>query len=185
MARADWVSPAGRKIAFCLLGSEGEEHGRTIAVYELEPGRASRIYLDMDRGFHPWAITCAELDGDSLPEVAVGAYKRTRFHPVLENRLLIFDWTEKDTIFAKWLGSRLGFPFESFGFARAGDGIDRLLTVEHSGRERLVLRQYHWNGFGFSHDRDRVRTENPDDYDKARDRLNRMMRELENKGVEP
>ena len=184
-ARADWVSGPGRQLAFCLLGYQSEERARTIAVYERKPDGWSQIYLDQDRGFHPWAIRLAELDGDSLPEVAVGCYKKTRFDPVLDNRLFIYDWTEQDVIFPKWLGSRLGLPFESFTFAKARDGMDRLISLEHSGRERLVLRQYHWNGFGFSQDKDWIRVQNPKDYDRAKKRLLEKMQELERKGVEP
>jgi len=184
-ARTDWVSPQDRHLAFCLLGFDGEPQARTIAVYEEKAGAWSRIYLDYDRGFHPWKIALAELDGDLLPEVAVACYKKTRFDPKLDNRLFIYDWIDQDVIFPKWLGSRLGLPFVNFAFARANDGRDRLLTIEHSGPERLVLRQYHWNGFGFSQDKDWVRVQYPKNYDQAQKKLLEKMKELETKGVEP
>ncbi|HUT52471.1 MAG TPA: hypothetical protein VM658_03685 [bacterium] len=183
-ARSDWTDAHGRRLAFCILGRSGEDRGRTLAVYEMTAGGWSRRFLDLDRGFHPYCIMTAELDGDALPEVAVGAYKSTRFDPKPGNRLFIFDWTG-DALFAKWLGSRLGLPFERFAFWRGDDGIDRLLAVEHSGSARLVLRQYHWDGFGFSHDRDWIRVSNPADYEKARDQLYEKMQELQDKGVGP
>lgn len=183
VARADWAGP-GRILAFCVLGRSGEERGRTLGVYELTALGWTRVFLDLDRGFHPWAVMTAELDGDSLPEVAVGAYKATRFDPKQDNRLFIFDWTG-EALFAKWLGSRLSLPFERFAFAKSGDGTDRLLALEHWGRDRLVLRQYHWNGFGFSHDRDCIRVSHPADYEKARDALYEKMQELKEKGVGP
>jgi hypothetical protein len=184
VARSDWMDAQERLLAFCILGRKGEERGRTLAVYELTAAGWSRVFLDRDRGFHPWCIMTAELDGDAPPEVAVGAYKSTRYDPRPANRLFIFDWTG-EALFAKWLGSRLGLPFERFAFARGNDGIDRLLAVEHSGRDRLVLRQYHWDGFGFAHDCDRIRVSHPADYAKARDRLDEKMQELQNQGVRP
>jgi len=183
LARTDWVSPAGRHLAFCLLGYRDEARARTMAAYEIKGGRSRLLFLDRDRGYHPWAIAVTELDGDSLPEIAVGAYKKTRYDPVERERLFIYDWTEHDTLFAKWLGSRLGLPFSAFGFARGQDGLDRLLTVEHYGRERLLLRQYHWNGFGFSRERDLERIEDPENYDQAHERLVQTLRGLEKKGV--
>jgi hypothetical protein len=183
-AQSDWSGGRGPRLSFCILGRNGEERGRTLAVYELTAGGWSRRFLDRDRGFHPWCIMTAELDGDPLPEVAVGAYKSARYDPKPENRLFIFDWTG-EALFAKWLGSRLGLPFERFGFARGADGVDRLLAVEHSGQERLVLRQYHWDGFGFAHDCDRIRVSHSADYEKARDKLYEKMQELQEKGVGP
>ena len=180
-----WKSQDGRGLDFCILGYEGEERGRTLAVYEVGPRGARRIFLDQERGFNPWKIMVAELDGDTLPEIAVGAYKAARFDPTLDNRLLIFDWTLSDTLFAKWLGSRLGLPYLDFAFARGPDGIDRLLSIEHAGQERLVLRQYHWNGFGFSHDRDWRRISNPENFEISASKLKREMEELERKGVTP
>lgn len=184
-ARADWASPAGRALAFCVLGRAGEPRGRALAVYEKKGAGWARLFLDRERGFNPWAISLCELDGDSLPEVAVGVWKSARYDPAVKNRLFIFDWTENDVLFPKWLGSRLGLPFLDFGFARAPDGLDRLLTLEHSGEERLVLRQYHWNGFGFSHDRDLDRVTNPENFERSSEDLAQKMRDLEKKGIEP
>jgi len=199
-AGVEWRSPEGLRLAFCLLGRAGEERARTIAVYELTevaaaapsppgaapaPGRAwVRVWLDRDRGFHPFAIMVAELDGDPLPEVAVLVHKSTRYDPAPADRLFIFDWAG-DVLSAKWLGSRLGLPLLAAGFARAPDGLDRLVTVEHSGRERLALRLYRYDGFGFSHERDLWRVSFPRDYDAARERLLRELAQLQVKGVNP
>jgi hypothetical protein len=175
-------SPGRPHLAFCLLANSGEPRARTIAVYENRRGWR-RTFLDRDRGFSPWTIAIAELDGDSLPELAVGVYKKTRYDPRLANRLFIYDLTPDRRLAAKWLGSRLGLDFDAFAFARAPDGIDRLLAVEHSQMERLVLREYRWNGFGFSHVLDRVRIEAPDDYNMERDRLIERMKVMAEQGV--
>ena len=184
-AKAEWQGPLNQRLAFCLLGYQNEERARSISVYEQTQSGWRRIFLDLDRGFHPWAIKVAELDGDPLPELAVGAYKTSRYSPSPMNRLLIFDWTEKDTLFPKWLGSRLGLPFLDFAFIPGAEGLDRLLTLEHSGEKRLVLRQYHWNGFGFTHDLDLIRVNNPKDFSIAQDRLLAEMHNLAPQGEKP
>jgi hypothetical protein len=179
----EWRSPDGRRLLFCLLGQRGEPRARALAVYEKKGWRWQRIFLDLDRGANPGTIKLAELDGDTLPEVAVGVFKGTRFDPLWKERLFLFDWKDNDTLFPKWLGSRLGLDLVVFAFARGPEGLDRLLTVEAAGKERLVLRQYHWNGFGFTHDRDWVRIWGPEDFETARARLEREMDELAGKGV--
>ncbi len=178
-----WKSPSGRHLAFCLLGDKHAPRARAIAVYEKTGHHWRRLFLDRDRGFNPESIQLAELDGDPLPEIAIGVYKTTRFHPVMARRLFIYDWTDNDRLSPKWLGSRLGLTLERFAFARADDGIDRLLTVEHSGRQRLALRQYRWMGFGFSHEIDLVRISNPDDYDQDLKRLIKKMERMAKRGL--
>jgi hypothetical protein len=180
----EWRDSRGDRYLFCLLGNRGEERARTIAVYQDRRGW-QRIFLDEDRGFAPWALAVTEIDGDSLPEIAVAVYKKTRYDPRLANRLFIYDFTPDHRLSPAWLGSRLGLDFDAFAFAPAPDRIDRLLTVEHAGTERLVLRQYHWNGFGFSQDLDRVRIQDPDDYEQDRERLIIKMNALAKEGVPP
>jgi hypothetical protein len=147
---AEWRGPSGRTLAFALLGYEHEPGARVIAVYESTAAGWIRLFLDHERGFHPWAIRLAELDGDSLPEVGVGVYKTSRFDPVLRRRLFVFDWTAGDTLIPKWLGSRLAYPFTSFMFQPAGQGRSRLVTTETHRRGGVRCVAYDWNGFGFS-----------------------------------
>ncbi|MHA1568039.1 MAG: hypothetical protein ACTSXZ_01095, partial [Alphaproteobacteria bacterium] len=75
------------------------------------------------------------------------------FDPVERNRLFIYDWTG-DCLFAKWLGSRLAAPFTDFKFARtpAEAATDSLYALE-TENERKLMREYRWNGFGFSSER--------------------------------
>jgi hypothetical protein len=159
--QADWVSPKGRRLAFCLLGLRGEERARTLAVYEWSDDEKRGggvgwvpLFIDSDRGFRPWSLALAELDGDALPEIAVGTYKQTRFDPVERNRLFIFDWTSTDVLYPKWLGSRVGkFPLTAFRFVHEADGLDRLQCLE-SDDGQLEWRQYQWTGFGFCEEAD-------------------------------
>jgi hypothetical protein len=183
--QVEWTSPEGGRVAFCLLACGQEARARAMAVYEQAGVSWVRVFINRDERLHPWKIALAELDGDAFPEVIVGTYKRTRFDPAERNRLFVFDWTKKKTLFPKWLGSSLGLPFCDFGFARDGNGIDRLLTLEHAGRERLILRQYRWTGFGFSHDRDWMRMENARDWERSKRLMLDQMMSLETRGVKP
>jgi hypothetical protein len=150
----EWTSQEGRRLTFCLLGYRNEDRARAIAVFEWADHRWTRLFADGDRGFSPWKLALAELDGDALPEVVVGTHNVARFDPVRRNRLFVFDWTRRETLFAKWLGSRLCGPFDDFTLVRGGDGRDRLLAVESAGGEGRVIREYRWNGFGFTLERD-------------------------------
>ncbi len=182
---SEWTSPSGKLIDFCLLGKAGEERARTAAVYQFEQGEWNRAFLDRDRNFSPWKIEAVELDGDPMPEVAVGVYKTTVRDPVARNRLFIFDWNEDHTLAAKWLGSSLGLPLLDFGFQAGADGKDRLVTIEQNGDERLVLRAYRWKGFGFAHEREIIRVVNPKDKNDAISRLEKKLIELTEKGERP
>lgn len=139
----------GRTLRFAVLGFESEPRGRTLAVYDSVGGSWPCVFLDADRGFHPWSLAVCELDGDPLPELAVGVHKRSRHDPVLRNRIFIFDWRETDVLFAKWLGSRLGDPIEQFAFEPGPDGRDRLCCRQIDPEGRAVTRRFVWNGFGF------------------------------------
>lgn len=147
----DGWEPAGRAgLEFCLLGLRGERRARVVAVYEESPRGYRPVFVDRERGFHPWRIAIAELDGDSLPEVLVGVYKKSRFDPTPRTRLFVFDWTEDGTLFPKWLGSNLGAPFDDFVPVSRPNGRGELLTWERRARGNGVLRLFSWNGFGFN-----------------------------------
>jgi hypothetical protein len=146
-SRKDWRTADGRHFAVCILGVAGEDRGRALAVYDSSSAGWRQVFLDDDRGFHPWAVEIGEVDGDPLPEVVVAVYKATRFDPLERNRIFVFDWTEQNGLFAKWLGSRLGPSIERFALAPGQDGRDRLF-VRASAPDGGV-RSYAWNGFGF------------------------------------
>jgi hypothetical protein len=146
-ARRDWRAEDGRTLALCVLGHAAEARGRTLAVYDSTSTGWRRLYLDDERGFHPWALELAEFDGDPLPEAVIGAYKATRFDPSTRNRVFVYDLTAEGGLFAKWLGSLLGATPASFTVRPGPDGRDRLVCVEE-GRPGIE-RWYRWHGFGF------------------------------------
>jgi len=147
------------------------------------------VFIDFDRGFHPWKIEVVELDGDGLPEIAVGAFKKTRYDPIPRNRLFVLDWTEDGVLFAKWLGSRLGLPLVDFAFARrpapssaaassTGSDVDRLFAIECFEGRHFALREYEYVSFGFCHAHDWALVENSADSIATVDSLRAQMATL-------
>lgn len=147
--QVDWTAPDGTRLAFCLLGLEGESGGRTVAVYRRKGSTWERLFLDRDRSTRPWKLALGELDGDELPEVLVAVRKATRFDPVVRNRLFVFDWTPGNTLFPKWLGSRLGGPLVDFAVIPGSDDRARVAVTEQTTAGITRVRQYRWSGFGF------------------------------------
>lgn len=127
------------------------------AVFRREPnGRLTEIWRDSDRGFLPWKIDVTELDGDPLPEIAIGVLKKTRHDRHLARRLFIYDWTGS-CLAPKWLGSKLGAPLINFTFEAAPSGRHQHLVTRERGLHGIVKRRYRWNGFGFVEDAEEIK----------------------------
>ena len=143
------ILPVG-ELQFCILGCKGRPYGTMPAVFlKKEDGEIEEIWRDKDRGFNPWKIRVVELDDDPEPEIALGVYKKTRRDSNLAKRLFVYDWTGY-SLSAKWLGSSLSLPMEDFKFARTDDDkFDHLFAIE-TGSDFKLIREYRWNGFGFT-----------------------------------
>jgi hypothetical protein len=134
---------------FLVLGKPGTPRGQRLAVFSCTGGRIRQVWMDKDRGHNPWKIRVRDIDGDSKSDVCVGVWKKSRSHPVMENRFYVYGWNG-ERIFPKWLGSRLSSPFVDFDFYDVdGDGFDELVALElqRNGLKRVMC--YEWNGFGF------------------------------------
>ncbi len=149
--QAEWTTPDGARLAFCLLSIDGEEGARVIAVFRRDGATWERLFLDHDHATHPWKLALAELDGDERPEVLVAVRKPSRFDPVVRNRLFVYDWTPANTVHPLWLGSRLGGPLLDFAVVPGPDGVDRVIVTEEGSAR---VRKYAWSGFGFVLDED-------------------------------
>ncbi len=142
------ISPE-KDYLFAILGKPGAERGERLATYALTPQAIKRYSLDSDRGYNPWKIVAADVDGDSSVDICVGVWKKARFHPVWANRFFVYNWDGKQ-LFPKWLGSRLSSPFIDFIFQDIdNDGLEELLALElqRNGLNRIM--SYKWKGFGF------------------------------------
>ncbi len=136
-------------LVFCILGEPGAAQGIMPAVFRRLPdGSLDEVWRDCDRRLRPWKLVLVELDGDPLPEVALGVFKATRHDRRMARRLFIYDWSGS-SLAPAWLGSSLALPLVDFAFARDQAGRrDELISLERD-RRALVARRYRWNGFGF------------------------------------
>ncbi len=99
-----------------------------------------------------YRFCCGNLAGDSLPEIAVGVIKPTRYFPVPDKRLFIFKLYKGRLIRPLWLGSRVGFPIEDFCMELPSSadsiGFMRIHTMERKHDGSIVEALYKYGGFG-------------------------------------
>lgn len=87
-----------------------------------------------------------DVNGDGLPEIAVGVTKKTKYWRTLDKRLFIFKLYDGRLIRPLWLGSRLGCPIITFRIER--DSIPaRIVSTEQCG-DSVVQAMYRLKGFG-------------------------------------
>ena len=87
-----------------------------------------------------------DVNGDGLPEIAVGVVKKTRYWHDEDKRLFIFKLYDGRLIRPLWLGSRLGCPIETFRIER--DSVPaRIVSTERCG-DSIVNVMYRIKGFG-------------------------------------
>lgn len=88
-----------------------------------------------------------DVNGDSLPEIAVGVIKPTRFFPVPEKRLFLFKLFHGKHIRPLWLGSHVAYHLEDFRIER--DSVPALIiTKERMSDDSIVSVFYRQQGFG-------------------------------------
>jgi hypothetical protein len=107
--------------------------------------------IDNHRHYNPWKILMNDIDNDGKKDLLVGVCKKTRYHEKKENRLFVFN-ADKNYIYPKWLGSRVGKPFVDFTVIH--EEINKLVLLENNKEgNQQNIEQYIWNGFGFDHDK--------------------------------
>ncbi|MCR5453998.1 MAG: nuclear receptor-binding factor 2 [Bacteroidales bacterium] len=87
-----------------------------------------------------------DVNGDGLPEIAVGVTKKTRYWRSEDKRLFIFKLYQGQLIRPLWLGSRLGCPIVTFRIER--DSVPaRIVSTEQCG-DSIKQVMYRIKGFG-------------------------------------
>lgn len=88
-----------------------------------------------------------DVNGDGVPEVAVGVIKATRFFPVPDKRLFLFKLYHGKLIRPLWLGSHVAYHLEDFCIER--DSVPALIhTTERMTNDSIVHIFYRQQGFG-------------------------------------
>ena len=75
----------------------------------------------LSRMILPWKIykfDHGDLDGDGVPEIAVGVIKKTKYDPVMEKRLFLYRIADGHAIIRLWMGSKLVHRVQDFYIER-------------------------------------------------------------------
>jgi hypothetical protein len=139
------LSPLGGKTCVAVL-LEGPQDA--VRLYDVGRRGLDEMWRGISASLNPWKIAFVDVDGDGAEEIAVGVYKKARFHPVMANRLFIFGWDGQD-VYPRWMGSRLSRPFSDFAFADFGGGT-KLIAIEETRDGGDELGIYVWDDFGFA-----------------------------------
>lgn len=96
--------------------------------------------------YRPWKLVIADVDGDGIPEILIGVYRKSPYTPAWAQSIFVMTFDGKELI-RKWMGSSMGRPL--FDFTVAPEKTQRLLTVQLREDGKQALSSWDWSGFGF------------------------------------
>ena len=135
---------------YSIISSEINNKSR-IAIFPFSIAKNEFIQpsLDSHEYFNPWKVEVSDVDNDNNPEIILGVHKSTKYYEKEENRIFVFN-RDKDYIFPKWLGSKVGNPIIDFKF----DNVSKNLVILEESKEtsKKIVVSYKWNGFGFDNE---------------------------------
>ncbi len=98
----------------------------------------------------PWEIykfDHGDLDGDGVPEIAVGVIKKTTYDPIMEKRLFLYQIADGHAIIRLWMGSRVIHRVQDFYIER--DSTPALVhTYEKDQNGAMHEGEYMYGSFG-------------------------------------
>lgn len=92
-----------------------------------------------------YRFATADINGDGSVDAVVGVYKASRFFTTPNRRVFIFKNYE-GLIRPLWLGSRLSGELVDFNI------VDNKVRAIEKAKDRFVVSDYSWNGFGLAMD---------------------------------
>jgi poly-gamma-glutamate synthesis protein (capsule biosynthesis protein) len=135
---------------YSIISSETNNKSRIgIFPFSIAKNEFLQPSLDSHEDFNPWKIVVSDVDNDKNPELILGVHKSTKYYEKEENRIFVFN-RDKDYIFPKWLGSKVGNPIIDFKF----DSVSKNLVILEESIEtsKKMGVSYKWNGFGFDNE---------------------------------
>lgn len=119
-------------------------YGKELIIYKGD----EEIYRSNISDLKPWKVIGGDIDGDNIPEISIGVYTKTYYHPVMAKRPFIYNYYN-GTMQPKWRGSRLSKPLIDYIFFDLdGDGTDEIISIETDEDGGNIINSYKWNGFG-------------------------------------
>lgn len=94
-----------------------------------------------------YQFECGDINGDSIPEIAVGVIKRTRYSHFMGKRLFIFKLFDEEVIRPLWLSSRVSHELIDFRIEHLDKG-SYIRTIEKSTAGEILEIRYKTTGFG-------------------------------------
>ena len=92
-----------------------------------------------------YRFATADINGDGSVDAVVGVHKASRFFTTPNRRVFIFKNYE-GLIRPLWLGSRLSGELVDFNI------VDNKVRAIEKAKDRFVVSDYSWNGFGLAMD---------------------------------
>lgn len=143
----DLTNDGVMELVVLLKGDNDSE--RILNVYENRSNNYRSMYTRTFKDMNPWKVEICDIDNNAYKELTIGMYKKTRYHPVMAKRPYVYLFKDKK-MYPKWRGSRLARPFEDYVFYDIdSDGMDEIVSIEHTRSKRMVISVYEWIGFGF------------------------------------
>jgi hypothetical protein len=94
-----------------------------------------------------YRFDCADINGDGIPEIAVGVVKSTRFDSDVHKRLFLFKLFDTCYVRPLWLGSKVSLPLVDFKLIDNGKE-QRIRTIEQEDENSFVIAEYECKTFG-------------------------------------
>lgn len=105
------------------------------------------VWSGIPRKWKPWKLASGDIDGNGMPDFAIGIVKQTHIYP-RPHKTVFFYEVRGGKVVPKWKGSSLGRPLVDFQYANTARG-PRLIALQTLLDGRLSLFIWRWNRFGF------------------------------------
>lgn len=155
-------------LVFCLsVGAQEETAFNRSYTYTRQDGRRATVKLktlsdslsviqyfigkkkcdEWQLKYPVYQFECGDINGDSIPEIAVGVIKSTRYSHFMGKRLFIFKLFDEEVIRPLWLSSRMSHELMDFRIEHLDKG-DFIRTTERNTRGDILELRYRTTGFG-------------------------------------
>ena len=105
------------------------------------------LWQGVPREYNPWKLAGGDIDGNGMPDFAVGLLKSTHLYPHAHRTVFFYEIRGGEVV-PKWRGSSLGRPLVDFAYASLARG-PRLVALQTYLDGSFGLFVWRWYHFGF------------------------------------